>query len=219
MQEVKSIIDFILHIDTHLLSLVSQYGSLTYFILCLILFCETGLVITPFLPGDSLLFVAGSIAAQGSLSIEILLMILSIGAILGDAINFWIGHTIGLKVFEKNHFKLINKEYLLKAQNFYERKGPFVIVLARFIPIARTFVPFVAGVSKMNFKRFVIYNIAGGCLWVLSMTLAGFFFGSIPLIKNNFSLVTVVIIVVSLIPAAKGLIQISFGKLTKSKNL
>ncbi|KMY54365.1 hypothetical protein AC623_10850 [Bacillus sp. FJAT-27231] len=207
MQEIKHIIDFILHIETHLLSLIGQYGSSTYFILFLILFCETGLVITPFLPGDSLLFVAGSIAAQNLLSIGMLLVILSLGAIIGDAVNFWIGHTVGLKVFEKSRFKLINKEYLLKAQDFYERKGPLVIVLARFIPIIRTFVPFVAGISKMNFKKFVFYNIAGGCLWVFSMTLAGFFFGSIPLIKNNFGLVTIIVIVLSLLPAAKTVVQ------------
>ncbi len=212
MQPIKGIIDFILHIDMHLLSIVSQYGALTYLILFLILFCETGLVITPFLPGDSLLFVAGSIAAQGSLSIGTLLVILFIGAVLGDAVNFWIGHTIGPKVFENDRFKLINKEYLLKAQDFYERKGPIVIVLARFIPIIRTFAPFVAGVSKMNFRKFIFYNIVGGGLWVLSMTLAGFFFGSIPIIKDNFSLVTIVIIILSLIPVAKSIIQKSFKK-------
>ncbi|KMY50286.1 DedA family protein [Peribacillus loiseleuriae] len=212
MQAIKSLIDFILHIDTHLLALVSQYGTLTYFILFLIIFGETGLVITPFLPGDSLLFVAGSIAAQGSLNIWILLIILFIGAILGDTVNFWIGHYIGPKVFENDRFKLINKKYLLKAQDFYERKGPIVIVLARFIPIVRTFAPFVAGVSKMNFRKFVIYNIVGGGLWIFLMTLAGFFFGSIPIIKENFSLVTIAIIIISLIPVAKSVIQMKFKK-------
>lgn len=212
MQVIKGIIDFILHIDKHLLEIVSQYGTLTYLILFLIVFGETGLVVTPFLPGDSLLFVAGTIAAQGSLNIWLLLTILFVAAVIGDTVNYWIGHYIGPKVFENNRFKLINKKYLLKAQDFYERKGAIVIVIARFIPIIRTFAPFVAGVSKMNFRVFVIFNIFGGALWVLTMTLAGFFFGSIPIIKENFSLVTIAIIIVSLIPVIKSVIEMKTKK-------
>lgn len=215
MQVIKSFIDFILHLDIHLLPLVSQYGNLIYFLLFIIIFGETGLVIMPFLPGDSLLFVAGSLAAQGSLNIVILLVILFVGAVLGDTMNFWIGHYIGPKVFENTRFTLINKKYLLKAQDFYNRKGAIVIVLARFIPIIRTFAPFVAGVSKMDYKKFIIYNMIGGGLWVALMTLAGFFFGSIPIIKEHFSLVTIAIIIISLIPVAKSIIQM---KLTKLKS-
>ena len=212
MQAIKSLIDFILHIDAHLLAIVSEYGTLTYLILFLIVFGETGLVVTPFLPGDSLLFVAGTIAAQGSLNIWLLLTILFVAAIIGDTVNYWIGHYIGPKVFENDRFKLINKKYLLKAQDFYERKGAIVIVIARFIPIIRTFAPFVAGVSKMNFRVFIIFNIFGGALWVLTMTLAGFFFGSIPIIKENFSLVTIAIILVSLIPVIKSIIEMNSKK-------
>ncbi|HYK72917.1 MAG TPA: VTT domain-containing protein, partial [Pseudoneobacillus sp.] len=189
MQTLKGFIDFILHLDTHLLSIVNQYGTLTYLILFTIIFCETGLVIIPFLPGDSLLFVAGAIAAQGSLNLWLLFGIMTFGAVLGDGVNYTIGKWIGPRVFENNRFKLINKEYLHRAQDFYDRKGAIVIVLARFIPIVRTFAPFVAGISKMNYRKFFIYNLVGGVLWVTTMLLAGFFFGNIPVVKENFSLV------------------------------
>jgi membrane-associated protein len=182
-------------------------------ILFLILFCETGLVVLPFLPGDSLLFVAGSIAAQGSLNIGVLLLIMFIGAVLGDTVNYMIGHYIGPKVFESKRFRFINKEHLQKTQDFYDRKGPIVIVLARFIPIIRTFAPFVAGVGKMNYRKFIAYNIAGGGLWVLLMTLAGYFFGNIPVVRDHFSLVTVGIIIISVIPVVNSFIQ---HKLRKS---
>jgi membrane-associated protein len=207
VQTIKSFIDFILHLDTHLLSMVNQYGTFTYILLFIILFSETGLVIIPFLPGDSLLFIAGSIAAQGSLNIWALIIILFVGAVLGDAVNYSIGSFIGPKVFENDRFKLINKEHLQKAQDFYDRKGAIVIVLARFIPIIRTFAPFVAGVSKMHYRKFVVYNIVGAGLWVLLATLAGYFFGNIPVVKDNFSLVTIAIVVLSFIPVAKSLIQ------------
>lgn len=209
---MKGFIDFILHLDTHLLSIVNQYGTLTYLILFTIIFCETGLVIIPFLPGDSLLFVAGAIAAQGSLNIWLLFGIMTFGAVLGDGVNYTIGKWVGPRVFENNRFKLINKEYLHRAQDFYDRKGAIVIVLARFIPIVRTFAPFVAGISKMNYRKFFIYNLVGGVLWVTTMLLAGFFFGNIPVVKENFSLVTVAIVVFSSIPVIKSLIQKRFKK-------
>lgn len=212
MQTLKGFIDFILHLDTHLLSIVNQYGTLTYLILFTIIFCETGLVIIPFLPGDSLLFVAGAIAAQGSLNLWLLFGIMTFGAVLGDGVNYTIGKWIGPRVFENNRFKLINKEYLHRAQDFYDRKGAIVIVLARFIPIVRTFAPFVAGISKMNYRKFFIYNLVGGVLWVTTMLLAGFFFGNIPVVKENFSLVTVAIVVFSSIPVIKSLIQKRFKK-------
>jgi membrane-associated protein len=215
VQAIKGLIDFILHLDTHLLSIVTQYGTLTYLILFSIIFFETGLVILPFLPGDSLLFVAGTIAAQGSLNIGLLILILFISAVVGDGVNYSIGKFLGPKVFENQRFKLINKKHLQKAQDFYDQKGAIFIVLARFIPIVRTFAPFVAGVSKMKYKTFIMYNIIGAALWVTLMTLAGFFFGNIPVVKENFSLVTIAIIVISLIPVVKGLIQ---SKLQKSKS-
>lgn len=215
MQAIKGLIDFILHLDTHLFSIVTQYGTLTYLILFSIIFFETGLVIIPFLPGDSLLFVAGTIAAQGSLNIGLLILILFIAAVVGDGVNYSIGKFLGPKVFENQRFRLINKKYLKKAQDFYDQKGAIFIVLARFIPIVRTFAPFVAGVSNMKYKTFIMYNIIGAALWVTLMTLAGFFFGNIPVVKENFSLVTIAIIVISLIPVIKGLIQ---SKLQKSRS-
>lgn len=207
MLAIKHLIDFILHLDTHLFALVHEYGTLTYSLLFLIIFCETGLVILPFLPGDSLLFVSGSIAAQGPLNIWLLVAIMFIGAVIGDVVNYWIGSYIGPKVFESKRIMFMNKNHLQKAQDFYERKGPIVIVLARFIPIVRTFAPFVAGVSKMNFFKFFVYNAAGGGVWVLSMTFLGFFFGNIPLVKANFSLLTIAIILFSLIPVIKSIVQ------------
>ncbi|WP_141433804.1 DedA family protein [Bacillus sp. 03113] len=207
MEIIKSFIDFILHLDVHLFAIVQQYGTLVYLLLFVIIFCETGLVITPFLPGDSLLFVAGTLSAQGSINIFLLAGLMFIAAILGDAVNYWIGHYIGPKVFENKRFKLINKEHLQKAQKFYEQKGPIVIVIARFIPIVRTFAPFVAGVSKMNFIKFAIFNIAGGFIWVSLMTFGGYFFGNIPIIKENITHFSILIIIVSLIPVAKELIQ------------
>ncbi|WP_026693034.1 DedA family protein [Peribacillus kribbensis] len=214
MHTIKNFIDFILHLDTHILSMVKQYGGLTYALLFLILFLETGLVIVPFLPGDSVLFVAGSIAAQGSLNLGILAVIFFLGAVLGDTVNYHIGAKYGVKVFESRKIKLINKSHLQRAQEFYDRKGPIVIVLARFIPIIRTFAPFAAGIGGMAYKKFLIYNLSGGALWVLLMTFSGFFFGNIPLVKNHFSLVTIAIILISMVPVIKGLIH---RKLSNSK--
>lgn len=196
---LESAIDFVLHLDKHLAQLTQTYGTLTYIILFLIIFAETGLVIFPFLPGDSLLFAAGAIAALGGLNIVILLVILTAAAILGDTVNYWIGHFLGDYILE--HPKLpIKKQHLDKTHEFYRKYGGKTIVIARFVPIVRTFAPFVAGIGAMNYKKFLFYNVFGAILWVFLFTLAGYFFGNIPTIKENFSLVILAIIAISVVP-------------------
>jgi membrane-associated protein len=199
MPILKWAIDFILHIDKNLLMVVNQYGMWSYFILFVIIFCETGLVILPFLPGDSLLFAAGSLAALGAFKVWILLLLCIAAAFIGDTVNYWIGRTVGPQLFEKNT-KLLKKSHLEKAQKFYEKHGGFAIVLARFVPIVRTFAPCVAGISKMNYGVFMMYNFLGGVLWVSLFTLAGFFFGNIPFVKHNFEYVMFVIVIISVLP-------------------
>jgi membrane-associated protein len=194
-------IDFILHLDVHLAQLTQTYGIFTYFILFFIIFCETGLVVTPFLPGDSLLFAGGAIAALGGLNIFLVLVILMAAAILGDTANYWIGHFFGEKLI--SHPKSpIKKSHIDKTHEFYEKYGGKTIILARFVPIVRTFAPFVAGIGKMHYKTFISYNVIGGIAWSALFTLAGYFFGNIPAIKHNFSLVILAIILISLIPMA-----------------
>lgn len=197
---IFSIGDFILHIDDHLQTIIASYGALTYGILFLIVFCETGLVVTPFLPGDSLLFAAGTFAALGSLRIEILLVLLFVAAVLGDAVNYSIGHWIGPKAFANGN-GFLKQEHLERTRAFYEKFGGKTIVLARFVPIVRTFAPFVAGVSGMPYWRFAMFNVTGALLWVLPFTLGGYLFGNIPVVRENFSLVIGVIILLSLLPA------------------
>lgn len=200
MSEIfKTIIDIFLHLDKNLAMVISQYGVATYGFLFLIIFMETGLVVTPFLPGDSLLFAAGALAVTSSLNIWLLYFLLIIAAILGDTINYWIGHYIGPKVFEREH-RFIKKEYLIRTQKFYEKYGGQAITIGRFVPIVRTFVPFVAGVAKMSYKYFIIYNILGGILWVSFFTWSGYFFGNLPFVKANFHYVVVVIILISITP-------------------
>ncbi len=196
---IETFIDYFLHLDKHLLTLVTDYKSWVYLILFLIIFCETGLVVAPLLPGDSLLFAAGALAALGAINIWLLIIILCVAAILGDSLNYSIGKFIGIKVFEKN-YRFINKNHLLKAQSFYEKHGGKTIVIARFVPIVRTFAPFVAGIGRMNYKHFITFNILGGILWVFICSFAGYFFGNIPVIKENFSIVIIVIILISLLP-------------------
>jgi membrane-associated protein len=194
--------DFVIHIDRHLAALIAQYGLWTNLILFGIVFCETGLVVAPFLPGDSLLFAAGSFAALGALNLWHLLAVLSAAAILGDTVNYWIGHYIGPRVFHYEGNRFFNREHLLKTHAFFERHGGITIVIARFMPIVRTFAPFVAGVGAMTYWKFAVYNVAGGLLWVASFVLGGYWFGNIPVVKRNFTLVILVIIVISLLPMA-----------------
>jgi len=195
------LIDFVLHIDKHLVEIVSKYETWTYVILFLIVFCETGLVVTPFLPGDSLLFAAGAISAMDGqpLTIGGVMLTFFVAAFIGDNTNYFIGKFLGQKVYEKD-FRLIKRKYLDQTHQFYEKHGGKTIIIARFMPIIRTFAPFVAGVGTMTYIRFISFSIVGNIIWVLLFCLAGFFFGNIPFVQNNFSLIVIAIIAVSLVP-------------------
>lgn len=196
-----NLLDFILHIDSQLTSLIAQLGWVTYLVLFLIVFAETGLVIIPFLPGDSLLFAAGALAGAGSLSLAWLLPTLIVAAVIGDGVNYWVGSRLGAKAFSRQNSRLFKPEYLAKTEDFFAKYGGKTIILARFVPIVRTFAPFVAGVGSMRYRTFALYNVVGAFIWVISLTLVGYFFGSIPLIKNNFEVAVLVIIAISLLPA------------------
>jgi len=210
---INSLIEFVLHLDRHLFDLVGAYGSWVYGILFVVIFAETGFVVTPFLPGDSLLFAAGAIAATEALNPHIISLILIIAAILGDTVNYAIGFYIGPKVFSKPRSLLFNPEHLERTHRFYEKYGGKTIIIARFIPIIRTFAPFVAGIGKMSYLRFVFYNVFGGIFWVLVFVYAGFFFGNLPMVKRNFSLIIIAIIIISVIP-----VFIEFIRHWKEKN-
>ncbi len=199
--------DIILHLDEYLSQIVSTYGALTYVILFLIVFAETGLVITPFLPGDSLLFAAGAIASLGSLDIGLVILLLLVAAILGDTVNYWIGHYFGRKIVDNPKIKFINQEHIDKTEQFYKKYGGKTIILARFVPIIRTFAPFVAGVGTMDYKKFIAYNVIGGVLWVTLFTFLGYFFGNIPIIQENFHYVVFAIIGLSVLPMVYEYIQ------------
>jgi membrane-associated protein len=199
MELLATLVDFVLHLDKHLNAIIQTYGVWTYALLFLIIFLETGLVVTPFLPGDSLLFAAGSFAALGSLNPVVLFGLLAFAAIIGDTVNYWIGHYIGPRAFSGN-VRFLKKEYLERTHEFYERHGGKTIILARFIPIIRTFAPFVAGIGAMTYPRFIAYNIVGGIVWVALFTFGGYFFGNLPVVKNNFTLVILVIILISVLP-------------------
>ncbi|MBI3379700.1 DedA family protein [Candidatus Gottesmanbacteria bacterium] len=201
---VSYFINFILHLDKNLATIIQIYGALTYGILFFIIFLETGLVVTPFLPGDSLLFVAGTLAAASALNIFPLYLLLLAAAILGDNSNYWIGRFIGPKVFAKENARLFKREYLEKTRAFYAKYGVKAIILARFMPIIRTFSPFVAGVGKMHYPRFLSYDILGGFLWISIFTWGGYFFGNLPIVKNNFHTAIFAIILLSILP---GLIE------------
>ncbi len=200
MELFANIIDIFIHLDKHLSVVIQDYGLWTYAILFLIIFCETGLVVTPILPGDSLLFAAGTFAAIGSLEVSWLFALLSVAAIAGNAVNYWIGYFIGPKIFHKENVRFLNKEYLYRTHRFYEKHGGKTIVIARFIPIIRTFAPFVAGLGFMSHWRFSIYNITAGVAWVGIFIFGGYYFGNLPIIKQNFTFVILAIIIISVMP-------------------
>jgi len=199
---IKQLIDFVLHIDVHLREIVANYGLWTYAVLFVILFAETGFVVTPFLPGDSLLFAAGALCApaESQLNVHLIALVLAIAAILGDTVNYWIGHSIGPKVFKREDSFLLRKKHLDRAHAFFEKYGGRAVILARFVPFVRTFVPFVAGVGSMTYRRFIAYNIVGGIAWIYFFTYSGYFFGTRPFVQKNFKLVIVAIVLLSLVP-------------------
>ena len=199
MEIVSFLIDFVLHLDEQLATIIAQYGTWTYALLFLIIFMETGFVVTPFLPGDSLLFAAGSFAALGSLSPWVLFALLGLAAVLGDTVNYWIGKSVGERAFSGT-IRWLKKEHLDRTHEFYEKHGGKTIILARFIPIIRTFAPFVAGVGSMTYPRFITYNVVGGIAWVAIFTFMGFFFGNLPFVQKNFEIVILAIIFISFIP-------------------
>ena len=205
MELLAQFFDVLLHLDRHLQALVATHGAWIYLILFLIVFCETGLVVTPFLPGDSLLFVAGTVAAAGGMDIHLLVVLLIIAAVLGDAVNYSIGHYIGPRMFTHGDSRWLNPKHLQRAHDFYEKYGGKTIIIARFVPIVRTYAPFVAGAASMTYSRFALYNVSGAVLWVVSLGYAGYFFGNLPFIKNNLTLVILGIIFLSILP---GIIEI-----------
>lgn len=207
MEILTGMIDFILHIDVHLVAITSSYGAWAYAILFLIVFAETGLVVTPFLPGDSLLFAAGAICSLGTMDVMLLGGLLIIAAIIGDGVNYAIGKRVGPKVFIRKSSRLLNTDHLRRAHAFYERHGGKTIVLARFMPIVRTFAPFVAGIGEMRYRQFLAFNIGGAVIWVVSFLALGFFFGNQPAVKKNFTLVIGAIIVISVLPAIYELVR------------
>lgn len=200
MDLISNLVDLFLHLDEHLNTVIATYGTWTYLLLFAIIFMETGLVVTPFLPGDSLIFAAGTFAGMGSLNVWVLFISLSLAAIIGDTVNYWIGHYIGPRAFSGD-VRFLKKEYLDRTHAFYEKHGGKTIILARFVPIVRTFAPFVAGIGAMTYGKFITYNIVGGIAWVGLFTFLGYFFGSLPFVQDNFSLVVIAIIIISVMPA------------------
>src|SRR5512134_3675530 len=201
MDLVYWFVDFFLHLDKHLAEVIQAYGAWTYGLLFTIVFLETGLVVTPLLPGDSLLFAAGSFAALGALDVGLLFVLLTVAAVLGDTVNYAIGHYLGPKVFHYPKSRFFNPDHLRKTHDFYEKYGGKTIIIARFVPIVRTFAPFVAGIGAMTYLRFLAYNVIGGLLWVAICLFSGYFFGNLPFVRSNFSVVILVIILISVLPA------------------
>ena len=197
---MMEIVDLFLHLDEYLNEIIQDYGAWTYLILFLIIFLETGLVVTPFLPGDSLLFAAGAFAAQGSLEVGLLFVLLTIAAILGDTVNYQIGNYVGPRVFEQERIRFLKKEHLDRTHTFYEKHGGKTIILARFMPIIRTFAPFVAGIGSMTYSRFLSFNVIGGIVWIAIFIFGGFFFGNLSFVKSNFEMVILAIIAISILP-------------------
>jgi len=213
---IKYFIDFFLHLDKHLDQIIKNYGTLTYLLLFMMVFCETGLVITPILPGDSLLFAAGTFAGLGSLNVGFLYLILALAAILGDTVNYAVGHYLGFKAFEK-YPRIFKKQYLDRTHAFFERYGGKTIIIARFVPIVRTFAPFVAGAGAMTYLKFLSYNVIGGLLWVAVCIFGGYFFGNIPIVKKNFTLVIMGIIFVSILPTIIEYLRHRYGSAGKAE--
>ncbi len=206
MEILGQLVDIVLHLDKHLAALVAQYGVWIYAILFAIIFCETGLVVTPFLPGDSLLFVAGALAATGGMDITVLIAVLLTAAVLGDNVNYWIGRWFGGKVLHwgEGAPRFFNRGAYDRAHAFYEKYGPATMTIARFIPLVRTFAPFVAGVARMTYPRYFVFDFLGGIIWVFSLTLAGYWFGNLPVVKNNLMLVILAIVAISVLPIVIG---------------
>lgn len=201
MNFTASLIDVMLHLDKYLNIIIQNYGTFTYAIIFIVIFCETGLVVTPFLPGDSIIFTAGALAAENILGVFTLFIVFFAAAVLGDTANYFIGKKIGNNILKSKNTRFVNKEHIYKAHRFYEKHGPMALVLGRFVPVIRTFVPFVAGIGEMKYFKFLTHNMLGGFLWVSMFLWGGYFFGSLPFIKHNFSYVVIAIIVISLIPA------------------
>jgi len=201
MEFIKDFIDVILHLDTHLVELVSRYGTFSYAILFAIIFCETGLVVTPFLPGDSLLFAVGALSAKDALNVYTVAFLLMLAAIMGDSTNYWIGYFVGPKVFRSESSRWFNRAHLDRTNAFYEKYGVKTVIIARFMPIVRTFAPFVAGIGRMHYPRFLFFSVLGSFLWIGIFVAAGYLFGNIPVVKRNFTLVILAIIFVSILPA------------------
>jgi membrane-associated protein len=212
-------IEMLLHVDRYLQEIVNEYATLTYVILFVIIFLETGVVVTPFLPGDSLLFAAGALAATGSFHLWILFLVVFVAAVLGDTVNYHAGKFIGPKVFNRESSLLFRKEYLIRAQDFYEKHGKATIIIARFIPIIRTFAPFVAGIGKMRYLVFLSYNVIGGFVWCVVFIFGGFLFGNIPWIKGHFSLIALIIIFVSILPILKEAVTFLLARIRKKKSV
>src|SRR5687767_5054645 len=202
IEAIKKLVDFILHIDVHLEEIIRSYGTWTYAILFLIIFAETGLVVTPFLPGDSLLFAAGTFCAkpENGLNVHLMAFLLFVAAVIGDTLNYWIGSKLGPAVFKREDSFFLRRKHLERAHASFEKYGGRAIILARFVPIVRTFVPFVAGVGQMTYSRFIAYNVIGGFVWIYGFTYAGFWFGELPFVKENFKLVILAIIILSVLP-------------------
>jgi membrane-associated protein len=201
MELITNFIDIILNLDKYLVELVSRYGTFSYAILFAIIFCETGLVVTPFLPGDSLLFAVGALASTGALDVYIVAVLLMLAAIIGDSTNYWIGYSVGPRVFSSESSRWLNRSHLERTHRFYEKYGVKTVVIARFMPIVRTFAPFVAGIGRMNYLRFLTFSVLGSILWIGSFVTAGYLFGNIPVVKDNFTLVVLAIIFISILPA------------------
>ena len=214
MELLTQFIDIILHLDRHLNWLIQNYENWIYLILFLIIFCETGLVITPFLPGDSLLFVAGTVAASGAMDVQFLVILLMLAAFSGDNTNYWIGRYLGPKIFTRTDSRILNRKHLEKTNRFYEKHGGKTIIFARFLPIFRTYVPFVAGIGRMVYTRFMTYSALGSFFWINSFIFGGYFFGNVPIVKNNLSFFILGIVLISVIP---GVIQFTRNWLEKRK--